>query len=202
MTDENESKEQASGASKPESPSSAPAGQQAAPASSSAEGSQQQREAEQPPTGEFKSEESKSSVLADLRKERDARQELEAKINAQNQALMEAFGVAEPPKEQDLAETVKSLQEQIAHDRREAFKERLAASNGIIEEKHKALLTEKDPEKLQAQAETVAALVKAQNAGDEVPAFVHNPGQGQGGSSTAPDLNAEYEKYYPSSTRK
>src|SRR5699024_2846768 len=153
MTDSNEPNEQASGASKPETQSSTQAGQQAAPTGSAPEGSQQ-RDAEQQPAGEFKSEESKNSVLADLRKERDARQALEAKINAQEKALMEAFGVSEPPKEQDLAETVKSLQEQIAHDRREAFKERIAASNGIIEEKHKALLTEKDPEKLQAQAET------------------------------------------------
>src|SRR5690625_4240706 len=145
MTDSNEPNEQASGASKPESQSQTSAGGQESPADNLAGGEQQKRDATPQSAGEFKSEESKNSVLADLRKERDARQALEAKIEAQNKALLEAFGVAEPPKEQDLAETVKSLQEQIAHDRREAMIERMAAAHGI-DEKHKVLLSETDPE--------------------------------------------------------
>lgn len=150
----------------------------------------------------FKSEESKAAVLSELRKERDARQALEARINAQNEALMAAFGVTEPPKDgDDLAETVKSLQEQIATDRRTALIERLAATHGIDDE-HKELLTETDPERLRVQAEKVGALVKATKAATPPPEFQPNPGQGKGGAPGTPEsqLEAEYQKFYPSTS--
>ena len=131
----------------------------------------------------FKSEESKTSVLADLAKERDARQALEAKIEAQNKAMLAAFGVTEVPKAEDAAEMVATLRKEIADDRRAALIDRLAAAHGI-DTAHQVLLTETDPEKLQAQAVMVGALVKAKTATDEIPAFQANPGQGQSGKSS------------------
>lgn len=146
----------------------------------------------------FKSEESKSAVLADLAKERTARQALEAKIEAQNKAMLAAFGVEEAPKGEDLAETVQKLQAQIAEDRHAALLDRLAAANGIDDD-HKDLLTETDPEKLQAQAIKVGALIGAKKAADGTPAFQQNPGQGQGGQPPSPEVleQQEYEKFYP-----
>lgn len=146
----------------------------------------------------FKSEESKAAVLADLAKERDARQALEARLDAQNKAFAEALGVTEAPKGEDLAETVKNLQAQIAKDRHEALLDRVAAANGIDDE-HKDLLTETDPEKLKAQAAKVGALVALKNGVAGTPAFQANPGQGQGGGSPSAEAiaQAEYEKYYP-----
>lgn len=155
------------------------------------------------PADTFKSEESKNAVLADLKKEREARQALEAKIDAQNKAMLAAFGVTEAPKGEELAETVKSLQAQIATDRRAALIDRLAAANGI-DEAHQALLTETDPEKLKAQAEMVGALVKANTADAAPPAFQPNPGQGQGGAPGTPEAiaEAEYRQYHPLPSRK
>lgn len=155
-----------------------------------------------PGDDQFKSEASKQAVLSELRKERDARQALEARINAQNEALMAAFGVTEPPKDgDDLAETVKTLQAQIATDRRTALIERLAATHGIDDE-HKELLTETDPERLKVQAEKVGALVKATKTATPPPDFQPNPGQGQGGAPGTPEalLEAEYQKFYPSTS--
>lgn len=148
----------------------------------------------------FKSEDSKNAVLADLAKERDARQALEARLDAQNKAFAEALGLTEAPKGEDLAETVKTLQKQIADDRRAASIDRLAAANGIDEE-HKVLLTETDPEKLKAQAAMVGALVAAKNVATGTPAFQANPGQGQGGQPPTPEAvaEAEYAQFYPTS---
>jgi hypothetical protein len=150
------------------------------------------------PAAGFKSEESKTAVLADLAKERDARQALEARLDAQNKAFAAALGVTETPKNEDLAETVKNLQEQIAKDRHDALIDRVAAANGIDAE-HQVLLTETDPEKLKAQAAMVGALVAAKNAAAGTPAFQANPGQGQGGQPPTPEAlaAAEYEKFYP-----
>lgn len=134
-----------------------------------------------PPSDTFKSEESKAAVLADLAKERDARQALETQVaslkaaqEAQARSLAEAFGLAETPQSEDLAETVKSLQEQFAASQMEANLLRVAAKNEIPAEYHD-LLTETDSERLQAQATKVAALVKAAGT----PAFQEIPGQGQ-----------------------
>lgn len=147
------------------------------------------------PAAGFKSEESKNAVLADLVKERDARQALEAKIDAQNKAFAAAFGLEEAPKTEDLAETVKTLQQQIADDRRAAHLDRLCAANGIEEDEDKALLTETDPEKLAAQAKRVGALIAAQKAAAATPEFQPNPGQGQGGSPT-PKVDDSYPSHW------
>jgi hypothetical protein len=171
--------------------------------------------AEQGKTPEgFKSPESKDAVLADLAKERDARQALEQQLKQvqdaqkkQNEALASAFGLKQEPNPDDPAETVKSLQEQItqmrndaADDRYEALKDRLAAHFGI-DEKHIDLLTETDPEKLKAQAEKVGALLAAKPGAEQPPAFQANPGQGMGGQvDPAAAEEAEYRKYYPEST--
>lgn len=181
-------------AAEPGAPSEAPKGDPPAPGA--------------PNPDEFKSPESKAAALADLAKERDARQALEQQIKdmqdaqkKQNEALASAFGLPEAPKsEEDLAETVKALQSQIASDRYEALKERLAAANGIGEE-HKDLLTEMDPEKLKAQAEKVGALLAANTQAAQPPAFQANPGQGRGGNpDPAVAEDAEYRQFYPEST--
>jgi hypothetical protein len=122
--------------------------------------------------------------------------DMQAAQERQKKVLAEAFGLAEPPKtEDDLAETVKAIQEQLATSQREATKLQIAAEKQIPAEYHH-LLTETDPERLKTQAETVAQLVQKAVT---PPAFVPNPGQGQGGETSPEALaDAEYEKYYPS----
>lgn len=156
--------------------------------------------AEAPKPGDpagFKSEESKAAVLADLASVREAFKGLKAETEARDKAIAAAFGLTEVPKGEDLAETVKNLQAQIAQDRHAALLDRVAAANGIDDE-HKDLLTETDPEKLKAQAAKVGALVAAKNAAAAPPAFQANPGQGQGGAPSADaQADAEYARFYP-----
>ena len=149
---------------------------------------------------EFKSEESKKSVLADLAKERDARQALEKKFEDQQKAFAAALGLAEEPKSgDDITETVNALKARLDESERTATKLAIAAEFKIPAEHHD-LLTETDTEKLRAQAEKVGALIAAANPGEpQNPAFVANPGQGQGGpTSPSAAEEAEYAKYYPS----
>lgn len=134
----------------------------------------------------FKSEESKNAVLADLKKVRDENKALKEQFEAQGKAIAAAFGLTEAPKAEDLAETVKTLQAQIEQDRHAALLDRVAAANGIDDE-HKDLLTETDPEKLKAQAVKVGALLAAKKAAEAPPEFQPNPGQGQSGTPGAPD---------------
>lgn len=127
--------------------------------------------------------------------------ELQASTEARNKALASALGLSEAPKsEDDLAETVKSLQDKFETSQREAAKLRIAAEKGVPAEYHH-LLTETDTEKLTAQAEMAAeyARLKAQAAG--TPEFQANPGQGQGGTPPTPEAQAkaEYERFYPPS---
>jgi hypothetical protein len=136
--------------------------------------------------GEFKSDESKNAVLADLKKVRDENKALKEQFEAQGKAIAAAFGLTEAPKAEDLTETVKTLQAQIAEDRHAALLDRVAAAHGIDDE-HKDLLTETDPEKLKAQAAKVGALLTAKKAEAATPEFQPNPGQGQGGTPGAPD---------------
>lgn len=152
------------------------------------------------PAAGFKSEESKAAVLADLARERDARQALEARLDAFSQAL---GGNATADKPEDLAETVKNLQAQFAASQLEATKLRIAAEKNIPAEYHD-LLTETDPEKLSAQAEKVGALVAANAAANATPEFQANPGQGQGGGAASPEAiaEAEYRQYHPLPSRK
>lgn len=138
------------------------------------------------PAAEFKSEESKNAVLADLKKVRDENKALREQFEAQGKAIASAFGLAEAPKSEDLAETVKTLQAQISEDRHAALLDRVAAANGIDDE-HKDLLTETDPEKLKAQAAKVGALLTAKKAAAADPDFQPNPGQGQSGKPEGPD---------------
>lgn len=149
---------------------------------------------------EFKSEESKKSVLADLAKERDARQALEQKFEAQQKAFATALGLSEEPKTGDeLAETVNALTKRLDDAEKRAVKLSIAAEKNIPAEYHD-LLTETDTEKLRAQAEKVAVLVAAVSKNDpQNPAFQANPGQGQNGTAdpSAAD-DAEYERFYPS----
>lgn len=160
-------------------------------------------------TGGFKSEESKQAVLADLAKERDARQALAEQIEAikaetaqRNQALAQALGLAETPKsENDLAETVKSIQQALADQQLKATRLEVAAEHQIPAEYHD-LLTETDTEKLKAQAAKIASLVAAQKAAAGTPAHLPIPGQGAGGNAS-PEAEAEalYRQFYPNSNR-
>lgn len=133
--------------------------------------------------------------------------EMQAAAEARNKMLAEAFGLAEPPKTEDaLAETVKSLQEKFETSEREAHKLRIAADKGVPPEFHH-LLTETDTEKLTAQAEMAAeyARLKAAAAGTPPdPAFLSNPGQGQGGAPASAEAaaQAEYDTFYPTPNRK
>lgn len=141
---------------------------------------------------DFKSPESKQAVLADLKKEREARQALASQLDEfksaqakQTQALAEAFGIQGEPKTEDLAETVRGLQAQIAASELEAARLRIAAEHKIPADYHD-LLTETDLEKLSAQAAKVGALVAAQGLG-KTPEYLSNPGQGRGDGSTGGD---------------
>lgn len=159
------------------------------------------------PGGTFKSEESKNAVLADLKREREARQALEAKVTQfesstaeRNKALALALGLTEPPKaDDDLAATVQSIQKDLADTRLENLRLTVADEHKIPEA-YRNLLTETEPEKLKAQAETVGVLVAAQSAAAAPPGFQPNPGQGQGGAGGSSD--DEYAKYFPTPNRK
>lgn len=154
----------------------------------------------------FKSEESKQAVLADLARERDARQALTDQLNdlrtkqeAQNKALAAAFGLAEDPKPgDDITETVNALKARLDASELEATRLRVAAEHNIPADYHD-LLTETDTEKLSAQAKKVGALIAAKPGEPQNPAFQANPGQGQNGAAdpSAAD-EAEYERFYPS----
>ncbi len=165
------------------------------------------------PAAGFKSDESKAAVLADLAKERDARQALEAKLTAfessnaeRNKVLAQALGLTEAPKsEDDLAATVKDIQNTLAASQLEALKLRLAASPGedaegkplaAIPPQYHNLLTETDPEKLKAQAVTVSALVAAHAAATGTPAFQPHPGQGQSGPAAKSQDDQDYEALF------
>lgn len=149
---------------------------------------------------DFKSPESKQAVLADLKKEREARQaladelsQIKASQDQTTKALAEAFGLTGEPKTEDLAETVKNLQQQMAASQLEATRLRIAAEHNIPAE-YQDLLTETEMEKLSAQAEKVGALVAAQAAAGQAPPFVNNPGQGQGQGGSAPSGVAELDQ--------
>ena len=170
--------------------------------------------AKTPPWGEDKNftPEKAWELIQNLRREKGgAADELKAQLDtltaqqdAQKKAFAEALGLTEPPKNEDeLAETVRQIQEQLAASQRDATRLRIAAEHSVPAEFHH-LLTETDPEKLKAQAETVAALVAAKtDAAAQPPAFQPNPGQGQGGGAPSEQAlaDAEYERYYPTPKR-
>lgn len=165
---------------------------------------------EQPPWGSAENFDAEKAwkLIQNLRNEKAdpaLKQQVDALTAAQEQQrakFAEALGLTEPPKnEDDLAETVRSIQERLNASEREATKLRIAAEKNIPAEYHD-LLTETDTEKLQAQAEKVGALVAANAAASQTPQFQPNPGQGQGGAPLSDEAKAaaEYAKFYPDST--
>lgn len=128
---------------------------------------------------------------------------LESSNEARNKAMAEALGLAETPKGEDLAETVKSLQAQFHASQAEATKLRVASEKGVPAKYH-YLLTETDTEKLAAQAEMAAEYARLKAQAEGTPDFQANPGQGQAGAPSTPEAlaAAEYEKYYPTPNRK
>lgn len=168
-------------------------------------------EAKQPPWGKPENFDPDKAweLIENLRKEKGGvTDELKAQLDsltaqqeAQKKALAEALGLTEPPKTEDaLTETVNGLKARADAADLKATRLEIAAEFKIPAEHHH-LLTETDTEKLKAQAETVGALVAAAATPGQSqnPAFVANPGQGQGGK-TDPSAaeEAEYAKYYPS----
>lgn len=128
--------------------------------------------------------------------------EIEQKHESQKQAIAQALGLSEPPKsENDLAETVKSIQQALADQQLKSTRLEVAAEHQIPAEYHD-LLTETDTEKLKAQAAKIATLVAAQNAAAGTPAHLPIPGQGAGGNAS-PEAEAEalYRQFYPNSNR-
>lgn len=178
-------------------------GQQQASASETQTG-QQQTATQTQTTDDGKG--GKSAVLADLAKERDARQALEQQIadlkkaqEDQTAALAAALGVKAEDASGDattaLAEQVKALQAQMAATEREATILKLAANPGsdaegnplpAIPPEYHHLLTATDADALVAQAQSVAALVAAKATQDGTPGFAASAGQGQNGGPTPP----------------
>lgn len=149
----------------------------------------------------------KDAVLADLAKERKARQtlsdqlaELKKSQDGQRDALAKALGVKpEDTSDMDkLTSQFSSLQQQFADSQRKATLLELAATPGedadgkqlpSIPKEYHHLLTATETEALQAQAKTVAALVAAQQGATGPPGFAPPAGQGQGNTGKTPTLN-------------
>lgn len=120
--------------------------------------------ASQPAPDEFKSEHSKATVLADLAKERDARQALEADLNGFKTALTTAFGIKTDSADDDTA-LLSKLQEQVTQMQQESAVLRLANEHGITDKDDLALLgSVTDADARGRLAERLAA------KGDESPA--------------------------------
>lgn len=141
-------------------------------------------------------------VPADFKALENKVHQLETSSASRNKALAEALGLAEAPKGEDLAETVKNLQTQFQASQAEAVKLRIAAEKGVPAEYH-FLLTETDTEKLTAQAEMAAEYARLKAQADGTPQFQPNAGQGQSGTPGTPEAiaAAEYEKFYPEKKR-
>jgi len=142
----------------------------------------------------------KAAVLADLAKERDARQALEKQIADREAAdaewkanLAKALGVGpeETSATDKLAEQIKALQTQVATSTREATILKVAAAPGVdaegkplpaIPAEYHHLLTASETEALQEQARSVAALIAANAEKADPPNFQTSNGQGHSGS--------------------
>ena len=125
----------------------------------------------------------------------------------QRDALATALGV-KPEETSDsdkLAKQIDSLRGQILTSEKRA----LAAEFKIPEQYHH-MLTAADADGLRKQASDLVEFAQAAHyaavtsqPAPPPPAFQANPGQGQGGGQLTPEAQAaaEYEKYYPSSTK-
>ena len=102
-------------------------------------------------------------------------------VQQQVDAIAKAFGQGdgEKPEADKLADTVRDLQEKFAESERARALLDVADEHGIPKE-YRHLLTETDPDRLKAQAESVAELVKDKAEREGAPPFQRNPGQGQG----------------------
>lgn len=148
----------------------------------------------------------KDAILADLAKERDKRQALEAKVTGFEttmQNLAKAFGLPEGTgaagdgqgATSDVNAQIQQLQEQFAATQREATLLKVAAAPGVdaegkplpaIPPEFHHLLTATDADGLAAQAKSVAQLVAVQAAQNQTPGFAASAGQGQNGGTTPP----------------
>lgn len=159
----------------------------------------------------------KESILADLARERDKRQELEQSVTAMQQAqkdqmaaLAKAFGLdakeAGEAGPDVLAQQVTALQEQFATTQRRATILELAAAPGAdaegkplpaIPSEYHHLLTATDAEGLTAQAKSIAELVAVKAIQQQAPGFASSAGQGVNngsGETTLPAQIAAAEK--------
>lgn len=112
---------------------------------------------------DFKSPESKAAVLADLAKERDARQQLQAEVNelkplkAQMEAFAQVFAPKDaPPDEVEL--TLTSIQERLDKADRAALVERVARQHSLTDDADVAILAAiGDPSAMEAAAKRLQA---------------------------------------------
>lgn len=163
----------------------------------------------------------KTAILADLAKERDARQELERKLNeltkgqeSQRDALALALGI-KPEETSDtdkLAKQLTALTEQMTATQRKATLLEVAAEPGMDAEGKKLpaipkefhhLLTATETEALQEQAKSLAALLQAAGKSSATPGFISSDGQGvnDGKNPTIAEQIAAAERELAGKTR-
>lgn len=147
-------------------------------------------EQQTPESDEFKSEESKNAVLADLKSEREKRQELQEQVDQFKQAEAEA----EKAKLSDIERAQAEVQEARADAEKanaELLKYKIAGHHKITDEEDIELfLTGSDEETLTRQAERLAA----RSSGPKNPQPDHSAGPKQGQVLTDAEKVAAAEK--------
>lgn len=162
-----------------------------------------------PPDDDFKSPESKARVLADLAKERDARQALEQTVTqmqqaqqAQMAAIGAAFGVKPDKADTDGSQLLATLQQQVAQMQREALVLRVAAAHGLTAtEDIDFLQSAKDEDAMGKLAGRLAAKAPADAPGTPKPDLTQG-GKPDAGISTnvSPGMGRLQAAYANSST--
>lgn len=140
---------------------------------------------------EFKSEESKRAVLADLAKERDARKALEARFDQ----LGEAFGVKKPDGGktdiEQLTERLTNHESELAKEREARWRAEIANEKGLTPTQA-ARLAGKTREELTADADALVAEFGITPGKPAAPA-VPKPDPAQGARPGVSDIDAEIE---------
>lgn len=139
-------------------------------------------------TDDFKSEESKARVMADLASERDARKALKAELDSMKDVFAKAAGIE--VKEGDKNEDVlTAVQQELAAMRLESEVLKLANANDIKDDKDlQLLMSVKDPEARKALAERLAPAEEdtdAKSRGRRGPKPDRTQGGGDGSGAAA-----------------
>ena len=145
-----------------------------------------------PKSEEFKSEESKRAVLADLAKERDARKALEARF----EKLGEAFGVKSPDGGktdiEQLTERLTNHESELAKEREARWRAEIANEKGLTPTQA-ARLKGKTREELTADADVLVAdfgITPGKPAAQAVP----RPDPAQGARPGVSDIDGEIDE--------